>query len=238
MSLLLNLYLGHLLGDFLLQPGKLVAAKRRGIAGLLIHGSIIGICTAIILYKDIYSLWSLILLVISAHLLIEVVTITARTRTRMSGLGVFLIDQAMHMSSLALLTALAQPRIDIADMTTLGFSLELAQLAFICGLFAVSFMGSILVFETVRALGPTEESEILPFDAARLAGMAERGFSLALAVSVAPQLLLLPFFPRVILAFTRKDEKRAKLLIETATGLALCMSVYGLIVWAAGATMI
>lgn len=236
MSLLLNLYLGHLLGDFLFQPGKLVAAKRRGIAGLLTHGAIIGACTALIVYQDLGVLWPLILLAIGAHLVIEIITITARARSRMSGLAVFLIDQAMHITSLVLLTSIAQPCIDITDMATLGFDLAPAQLAFVCGLFAVTVMGSILVFETVRALNPTEETEILPFNAARLAGMVERGSSLALAVVVSPPLLLAAFTPRVVLAFFQDDERRSRLMIEAATGLAFCMTVYGLIVWAAGST--
>ncbi len=238
MSLLLNLYLGHLLGDFLLQPGKLVAAKRRGIIGLLIHGAIIGACTALIVFEDLGVLWPLILLAIGAHLLIEIITITARAKTRMSGLGIFLIDQAMHISSLVLLTAVAQPRIDITHMATLGFDLEPTQLAFACGLLAVMVMGSILVFETVRAVGPTEEAEILPLDSARVAGMAERGGALALAILVSPPLLLAAFVPRVSLALTKREGQRAKLLIEAATGLAFCIFVYALIVWAASATQI
>lgn len=33
MTLVLDLLLGHLLGDFLLQPGWLVSAKRQGLSG-------------------------------------------------------------------------------------------------------------------------------------------------------------------------------------------------------------
>jgi Protein of unknown function (DUF3307) len=45
MALFLDLLLGHMLGDFLLQPGKLVAAKRDGWRGLLLHTFVVGFAT-------------------------------------------------------------------------------------------------------------------------------------------------------------------------------------------------
>ena len=111
MELLLNLYLGHLTGDFVLQPGVLVAAKRKGLAGLLIHVGIIGLTTTAILSYDIAALWNLVLLATAAHLLIEVITIRLR-QGRLSGLSVFVIDQGLHMLSLVVLVLVASPVAD------------------------------------------------------------------------------------------------------------------------------
>ncbi len=237
MALFLNLYLGHLLGDFLLQPGKLVAAKRNGLPGLLIHVAVIGACTGAILISDLGTVWPLILLAIGAHLLIEVITISARARTQMSGLSIFVVDQAMHIFSLVLLVWLAGPllTINVSEMFTLGMDLEPTQLAFICGLTAVTFLGSILVFETVRALNPSDKDEILPYDLGRIRGIAERAAALMLAVLVYAPLIIVPFLPRVAIGMIRREEKRSVLFVEAATGIALCMSAYGLILLVARA---
>src|SRR5450759_5465019 len=63
MALFLDLLLGHMLGDFLLQPGRLVAAKRDGWRGLLLHTSIVGLTTALATLGTMSRAW----LVVSGH---------------------------------------------------------------------------------------------------------------------------------------------------------------------------
>jgi len=230
MTLLLNLYLGHLLGDFVLQPGKLVASKRTGLTGLLVHVGIIGLCTAAILYADIASLWNIVSLAIAAHTAIEVVTIRAREMDQLSGLSVFLIDQSLHIASLAVLVWVAEPYAPVESVATFGLNLNATWIAVACALVGVAFMGSIIIFEVVNSIGPSEwNRDILPFDAARVLGMVERGAALMLAVLVHPLLIVLPFLPRVVVAFRNQEPERARQMVVATTGLVVCLTTWILV---------
>ncbi len=247
MELLLNLYLGHLLGDFVFQPGILVAAKRKGLPGLLTHVGIIGAVTAAILWADISALWNIVSLAVAAHLFIEVVTIRLRTSGRASGLSVFLIDQGLHVVSLVVLVWLATPISDVEQVRTFGMDVPASWVALACGLVAVTFLGSILVFEVINAFGPiSRQRTILPYDAERIIGMLERGAAL-LAATMIPAvvgtsepfvpvaLLVIAFIPRTIYSLSQPAENRAYHMLFAATGLCLCALAFAFI---AGATLL
>ena len=230
MALLLNLYLGHLLGDFVFQPGWLVMAKRRGVAGLLIHVSIIGLCTAIILYADLASLWNIVLLAMAAHLAIEVITIRMRAIQRLSGLSVFLIDQAMHITSLVILIWIATPVKPIDEIATFGRSVDATVVALACSAIGVSFLGSIVIFEAANAFGPDSwNRDILPWSLPRILGMVERTTALLLGVMVSPALLVVPFIPRVLLALREPPDERARNMLVATVGLFISIMGWGLV---------
>ncbi len=232
MTLLLNLYLGHLIGDFVLQPGWLVVAKRRGIRGLLIHTAIIGACTAAILYADLASLWNIVLLAMAAHLGIEVITIRMRGFERLSGLSVFLIDQAMHIISLVILVWVATPVAPVDDIKTFGFTVDPALVALACGLIMVTFMGSIIVFEILNSVGPDSwDRDILPWNRARILGMLERGTSLTLGVLINPMLMIVPFVPRIIWGLRQQPSDRARQMLIAATGLIVCVVGWAFVIF-------
>lgn len=239
MALLLNLYLGHLLGDFVLQPGVLVTAKRRGLPGLLTHVGIIGAMTAVILWADLSTLWSAVLLAIAAHLLIEVITIRLRSSDRPSGFSVFLIDQGLHVLSLVILVWLASPIVNVEQVRTFGMNVSATWIALACGLVGVTFLGSILVFEVVNAFGPvSRRREILPYDAERVLGMIERGGAL-LAATLLPgslglvsplvpvALLVVAFVPRILYSTTQPAENKAYQMMFAAAGLCICAVALG-----------
>ena len=222
MGLLLNLYLGHLIGDFVLQPGWLVAAKRRGAPGVLLHGAVIGICTAFILYADLVELIDVVLLATAAHLAIELATIRLRSGTYASGLSVFIIDQVLHLVTLVLLVRLVSPWAEVESLRTLGYELGPITLATLCAFIAVSFMGSIVVMEVVNVWGPdSARTEILSYDVARVYGMIERGSALVLSLLVHPVLMLAPFVPRVAWAFISRPRTRSSETLTAATGLVI-----------------
>ena len=232
MTLLLNLYLGHLLGDFVLQPGWLVMAKRRGAVGLLMHTGIIGLCTAAILFQELSSLWNIVLLAMAAHLGIEVITIRMRSFDHLSGLSVLLIDQAMHILSLIVLVWFAVPVAPVGDITTFGLTVDPAVVALACGLIAVSFMGSIIIFEVANAFGPDSwKRDILPYDGSRIFGMVERGVALLAGVLLTPVVLFIPFLPRVIWALRHKDEQRAQQMLIATTGLLIVVAGWASVVF-------
>ena len=241
MTLLLNLYLGHLLGDFVFQPGRLVVAKRRGVKGLFIHTGIIGACTAVILVGEFSALWNVVLLAMAAHAGIELITIKMRTFRRMSGLSVFLIDQAMHIVYLVVIVLVATPWVNVETVTTFGRVVDPAIVAFACALIGVTFMGSIIVFEVSNTVGPDAwNRDILPYDRARIVGMVERGVALLLGVAVpvlagalGPVLMVIPFMPRVVYATQRDPEERARQMVIAATGLIICIVGWAFVIFTA-----
>jgi hypothetical protein len=232
MTLLLNLYLGHLLGDFVLQPAWLVMAKRRGITGLLIHTAIIGLCTAAILFEELSSLWNIVLLAMAAHLAIEVFSIRFRAFEHVSGLSVFLVDQALHMASLVILVWLATPVAPVGEITTFGFSVDPAVVAMACGLVVVTFMGSIIIFELANAVGPDSwNRDILPWSVERVVGMVERGTALLAGVLTNPIVMIAVFIPRIIWALRRPSEERARQMLIATAGLAICILTWAFVIF-------
>ena len=229
MVLMLNVCLGHLIGDFLLQPGWMVVAKRRGLPGLFGHSLVIMLCTAAVLASDLAWVWWVVALAGAAHLLIEVVTITLRQRLSLSGAAVFTLDQLLHFASLACIVWIAGPEIWQAATHTFTFELAPAQIALADGLLFVTVLGSILVFEIDHVAG-VEERAILPYDVPRFLGMAERGAALLAAVVVHPAFALVPFVPRAVGAAMVTETARRRRIVDLASGVALSALAYCFII--------
>lgn len=101
MTLLLQLILAHLLGDFLLQPSVWVAAKeRRRVQAwqLYLHGIIHGLLVLVICGHISY--WPLALLIASMHLLIDGIKLSIQNERNKRNL--FFWDQAAHFLSIFL----------------------------------------------------------------------------------------------------------------------------------------
>lgn len=227
--LALNILLGHLIGDFLLQPGWMVAAKRRGLVGLLAHTGAIILCTGIVVIRELQLLWAIVLLAGAAHLLVEVATITARRRLAVSGATLFVLDQALHVVSLAGLVWLAGPNIRALATSTFGLVPAPDWVALAVATLSVTLLGSILVFEVGVALG-VERRSILPYDRSRVAGMAERAASLVAAVAVHPVLVIVPFIPRLVAPGAAESAARRRRAIDALVGAALSVMAYYFII--------
>lgn len=227
MTLLLNLYLGHLLGDFVFQPGWLVAAKRDRATGLLLHVAIIGACTAALLGGKTIDLIGMVALAMAAHLAIEITTIRMRTAGGLSALSVFAVDQGLHLTSLVALVWTASRLGDIEHVKTLGLDVGPAILAMACALLGVTFMGAFIIHEVGNSFGPESlRRVILPYDAPRIYGMLERGAALALAVLEHPVLGLVPFIPRAIYLIRQQRDSRIMHALAILVGILVCVSGY------------
>lgn len=225
MTLLLNLYLGHLLGDFVFQPGWLVAAKRDRVTGLLLHVGIIGACTAVLLGGKVIDLLGMVALAMAAHLAIEIITIRLRATEELSALSVFVVDQGLHLTSLVALVWAASRLGDIEHVRTLGFDVGPSLLAMSCAILGVTFMGAIIVHEVGNSFGPEElRRVILPYDLPRVYGMLERGLALVLAVLVNPALVLAPFVPRAIYLLRLRPDGRTMHALAAFVGVLVCVS--------------
>ena len=104
LSFFLNLMLGHLLGDFVLQPYWLVVAKRSGWPGLFIHVGVVTFITAILVWASIPVWWMWIIILYLGHLFIDQFrTFVFTDNTKGKGLLLLVLDQTAHIALIAVL---------------------------------------------------------------------------------------------------------------------------------------
>lgn len=229
MSLFLSLYLGHILGDFVLQPGKLVVAKRTRFAGVVLHTAIVLASTAAAGAAALPRTWPAVLLAGVAHFGVEHLSVRARRVSGASNLSVFLLDQGIHIVSLALIALCCGRE---AGPPVLGlWPSTLDTLALVCGVATVAFMGSILVFEieVSDSAASLEGEPLLGMDVPRIYGMLERGAALTGALLLpVPALGILAFAPRLVYAFFATPARRKHHLVAAVAGFGLCLVVWAL----------
>ena len=229
-ALFLALFLGHLLGDFVFQPGRLVVAKRHGLRGMVLHTGIVTACTMVVLLGQIARFWPAVIMAALAHFGIEHLSVAARRIKEASGLALFLLDQALHIVSLTIIAIVMG---SAGEPIIVIWSTSIAIMAAACGVVAVAFFGSILAFEVrVVALGDDAPQEpILRLDLQRAYGFAERAGALIVGlVAPVPGLAVLVFLPRAAYAFALPPAGRARQMTDAAVGFVLCVIAWALIV--------
>jgi hypothetical protein len=161
---------------------------------------------------------------------VEHLSVRARRASDASNLAVFLLDQGIHVVSLALI-ALAFGR-DASTPVLVLWQTTLATLATVCGVATVAFFGSILVFEIELSDAATtrEGDPLLGLDVPRVYGMIERGGALAAALFLpVPVLGALAFVPRLVYAFASPPDRRNRNLIAATAGFGLCVLTWALV---------
>ncbi len=107
MSVMLRLLLAHMLGDFVTQPLVLVAMKRKGWRGIIIHTAIVTAFTAALAWGQFPRWWVWTLLLGLSHAFIEHFrTFYVRDGDR-RGLYYFLLDQAAHLGVIVFIAAVS-----------------------------------------------------------------------------------------------------------------------------------
>ncbi|MGK6352324.1 DUF3307 domain-containing protein [Parapedobacter sp. DT-150] len=140
MNLFLTLLLAHIIGDFCLQPDSWVADKRRHkyqssrlYIHLLVHAALLAVFLG---FNTAY--WAGFIFIIISHYVFDVAKLYAENSK--NALYYFLLDQALHIAVLALVTHWYQP-FDLAWAT--HFFAD--HLGFITALALVIFVPAILV---------------------------------------------------------------------------------------------
>lgn len=104
LSFFLSFVLGHLIGDFVLQPYWLVLAKRNGWRGLFIHVGVVTFITAILAWGTIPNWWVWIIVLFIGHLFIDQFrTFIFTDNTKGKGLLLLVLDQLAHFVLIVLI---------------------------------------------------------------------------------------------------------------------------------------
>jgi hypothetical protein len=202
MSLLLRLLLGHMIGDYVLQPYQLVLVKRRGWPGVLLHVAIVVAVTALLLWPVLFHwwYWLWLLFVAISHLAFDASRSLHWSKSQEHGLLYLAMDQALHvavLSAVAGLTSVAQirhPGLPVLTANAQGDALALYAIVLVFLIWTVP----VLELETVNTLeGGERRTQIAARD--RWLGALERVAGLALMLSGFFYLAPLTFLPRIAL---------------------------------------
>lgn len=180
MIVLLKLILVHFIGDFLLQPKSWVTAKENkklASGQLYIHILVHGVLVLLVLWDMTY--WTLVLALLLVHGGIDVLKLYAQSEKNKAKW--FLIDQALHLISIAVLWALwFQPEL------SLYFWLESTIFwIYATALFFLTFVAGIaiqtLMTNWSKALNDSNEKSL--HNAGKYIGMLERLFVFTFVVT-------------------------------------------------------
>jgi hypothetical protein len=242
MTLFLRLLLGHMIGDYVLQPLPLVLMKRKGWGGILIHVGIVTVVTGILLWPVLghwwYWLWLLFLFV--GHLLIDRSRALLLKDLEATSLWYLIIDQALHFCLIALIPVLSHTwQILHPGLPTLTASPQENGLIvyLICLVFLV-WTVPVLEVETVNTLmsnvgnlGKGAGVRIAVRD--RVLGGLERIGGVALMLVGFIYLVPFAFLPRVLL---QKEEwhnspLQGRFLVKMAISFSLTIVIGLLLAW-------
>jgi len=104
LSFFLQLLLGHVIGDFFLQPYWLVLAKRNGWPGLIIHVGVVTFITSVLVWGLIPIWWVWMIVLYLGHLFIDQFrTFIFTDNSKGKGLLLLFLDQLAHIILIGLI---------------------------------------------------------------------------------------------------------------------------------------
>lgn len=104
MLFFLKLLLGHIIGDFVLQPKSWVEKRKTQVGYLILHIAVHGLVLTLLFFQDIATQWPIIVFIVCAHLIIDCFKIWMEKLWGTKPFRVFFIDQFLHLSTLLLIT--------------------------------------------------------------------------------------------------------------------------------------
>lgn len=196
----LRLLLAHMLGDYVLQTGRIAQQKTQSWSGLLWHVSIVTL-TSIALTADILPFWGIWSLVLGGlHLAIDQVrAFRARSLPPKFSFVYFLLDQGAHIVTICGVAYIAARETPWEAWQQVQQPVTRWLVLAILIIFLV-WTTAVLEMEVVRSLNPRRQqplpAQVLPLD--RLFGAAERLTAVTLFLSPYPLLYISAFMPRML----------------------------------------
>lgn len=228
----LRMFLGHLIGDFILQPLWLAIAKRQGWPGLILHVSVVTLATGAMLYDSPHWLKGTVALFV-LHMFIDPFrTFVFTDNSKGKGFVLFILDQIAHFISIILISwwVTGEGISSLAAIFRQALSQENAILFVLSLVVIAGWVAPILEIELLVAFQsfkqkPGDNKFIAPIHLSdRLMGGLERLVGLALAAVSLGLLLPLAYLPRLL--WLGKTEKSAGYLsLGTKTGTSLITGV-------------
>lgn len=231
LSFFLRLLLGHVIGDFVLQPYRLVIAKRNGWPGLLVHVGVVTVVTGILLWASIPNWWVWIIVLYLGHLFIDQFrTFVFTDNSKGKGLLLLILDQMAHFVLIALLAWLAAGW-KFSDLGLLSGDShnEYRMMIYLIGL--AIFIGVVPVLEVevtvaVWALQGTQIKHTVQIDFSdRLVGGIERIIAAALIITGYGLIAPLVFLPRLGLMIYQGQAEINRTAVVTKVLVSLAITV-------------
>jgi hypothetical protein len=232
MLVMLRLLLAHMLGDFVTQPLVLVAMKRKGWPGIIIHTAIVTAFTATLAWGRFPHWWAWTLFLGITHAFIEHFrTFYVKDGSR-GGLYHFLLDQAAHLGVIVFIAAVSvhwRPT-ELASLFDGTASAESQLVVYLIALIFLIWSVPILEAETVATLIGCHDkvggNSVRIRSVDRLLGTFERltaaSLTLAGCLYLAPvSFLLRPYVQR---GQWHDKPARKRLVIKMATSFLLAMA--------------
>lgn len=225
MIIFLRLLLGHLVGDFALQTGKIARGKLCGWRGLLIHTGLVTF-SMLCFGAGAFAGWlPWILMLGVSHLLIDSVrTFFMRSLPPQRGLFYFITDQIAHILTLLAVTCWGAqvPWPDLWRLPQVTLNVSEGQLVVLSCLILLVWVEPVVEMEVLRTLtaGSSIARPIIhPVD--RILGALERLFMLNLLltglVGLAPLVLVPRLYIYQALGNLRREPLFSLALIRTST---------------------
>jgi len=233
MLVMLRLLLAHMLGDFVAQPRALVAMKRKGWRGIIIHSAIVTAFTAALAWGQLPHWWAWTLFLGITHAFIEHFrTFYVKDGSR-GGLYHFLLDQAAHLGVIVFIAAVSvnwRPA-ELASLFNGTASVKSRLIVYLIALIFLVWSVPILEAEMVATLiGCNEDivggNSVRIKSVDRLLGALERLAAVSLVLAgcfyLAPVSLLLRSY--VQRGQWRDQPSRNRLITKMATSFLLAMA--------------
>ncbi|MDX1520760.1 MAG: DUF3307 domain-containing protein [Anaerolineae bacterium] len=216
LSFFLRLMLGHVIGDFFLQPYWLVLAKRSGWKGLLIHVGVVTFITAVFVWASIPNWWVWIIALFLGHLFIDQFrTFVFTDNSKGKGLLLLFLDQLAHVLLIVLLAwlAIGWTWADLAPLTTSGAN-QGRMIVYLIGLTVMISVVPVLEAEVTVAvlamLGTEITHTVAIITADRVLGGLERIIGAALILVGFGLIAPLVFIPRLAYMINKGQLKTDK----------------------------
>lgn len=222
LTFFLLLGLGHVVGDFVLQPYWLVLAKRKGWVGLLIHVGVVTFISAILIWGTFPNWWVWVIVLFLIHLFIDQFrTFIFTNNSKGKGLLLLILDQLSHLISIAFIAWIATGFTpgDVALVFSPEATNQQRWIAYLIGLAII--VSSVPVFEAeitvaIWAAQGQETNQTVRIDAQdRVWGSLERIVAIGLILTGWWFLVPIAFIPRLIMMLRQDPNAEDRTAIYT-----------------------
>jgi len=236
LSFFLRLLLGHIVGDFVLQPYWLVLAKRKGWPGLLIHVGIVTFVTAILVWNTIPNWWMWIIVLFIIHLFIDQFrTFVFVDNSKGKGLLLLFLDQLAHFTSIVFISwaATGWTFDSLSMLADPGVPNQYRMMVYLTGLAALISTAPVLEAEITVAVWAAQGKEVTKTVAIgakdRVLGSIERILGSIIILASFGLLAPVVFLPRLALMIRdgeyRNDPTAVTTKVMTSFGCALIVGL-------------